>query len=114
MTVDDDDFDRKTSILQINPTLKTPAISANANPCVTVLNGKIAGKVFRLHGEMTIGRAPGVDIVLDEEGVSRKHAKMVVHEDRSVWLTDLGSTNGTFYRGERVSGCQLRDGDKMQ
>jgi len=52
---------------------------------------------------VNIGRAEYNDIVLPEESVSTQHAKLQRRE--GVWvLQDLGSTNGTFVDGEKLSG----------
>lgn len=45
-------------------------------------------------GECVIGRAPDCDLVLNHEEVSRRHAALEMQEG-SLWLTDLGSSNGT-------------------
>jgi DNA-binding winged helix-turn-helix (wHTH) protein len=67
---------------------------------------------FRLNeGTHVIGREPGVAIRLDAPSVSRRHAYL--HVTRvSASLEDLGSKNGTFLGGTRVSApAQLSDGD---
>ncbi len=67
-----------------------------------------------LTGDRRIGRdAAAVDIVLDHPAVSRVHAEVRVRSGQ-VWLRDLGSSNGTFVNGERISGRhQLKAGDKV-
>jgi hypothetical protein len=57
-----------------------------------------------------IGREPGSQIVPDSPLVSRRHAVLMERTD-GWWLQDLGSANGTFRAGERVSRCLLSDGD---
>ena len=52
---------------------------------------------------VNIGRADFNDVVISDPSVSTSHAKLQRRDD--VWiLTDLGSTNGTFVEGERLSG----------
>ncbi len=63
--------------------------------------------------ETTIGRAPECDVFLDDEGVSRHHAKIIRQEDALI-LMDLGSTNGTYNDGERIQVMTLADGSKVQ
>jgi len=58
----------------------------------------------------TIGRGLSNDIILEDTRVSRHHAQLR-YRARRFWITDLGSTNGTFVNGERVSETALRDGD---
>ena len=62
-------------------------------------------RVFLVQGDATtvIGRDPGCDIVLDDDRVSRRHARLT-GADQSWLLSDLGSTNGTL-----VSGRPARD-----
>ncbi len=59
-----------------------------------------------------IGRGAEADLVVDDAGVSRRHAE-VHSEGGRVWLVDLGSTNGTFVDGERVATGQLADGSRI-
>lgn len=60
--------------------------------------------------EISIGRDVACDVRLDNAGVSRNHAKLVV-DGETVEIVDLGSGNGTFVNGERVSrvGITARD-----
>jgi len=73
------------------------------------------GLVFRLlPGSLkTIGRAPGVDFVVDAALVSRVHCRLTLSADNQLLLEDLGSTNGTFVNGEKVSKATLNDGDTV-
>ena len=59
-----------------------------------------------------IGRAMDVDVVLDDPGVSRRHAEVHV-VDGKARVIDLGSTNGTFVDGERVHAGTLADGSTI-
>ncbi|GMA87031.1 hypothetical protein GCM10025868_22810 [Angustibacter aerolatus] len=57
-----------------------------------------------------IGRGEEADVVLDDPGVSRRHAEIRVTTDGphlTATLRDLGSTNGTFVDGERVRATDL-------
>jgi two-component system, cell cycle response regulator len=78
------------------------------------ISGRSIGQMFLLQGEETsIGRAPECGIFLDDEGVSRHHAK-IIRQDDTVVLMDLGSTNGTYCEGERIQVATLEDGVKVQ
>ena len=50
---------------------------------------------------------------LEDDGVSREHAKLVATEEGFVNLVDLGSTNGTFLNGGRVDVAVVREGDRI-
>jgi two-component system, cell cycle response regulator len=89
--------------------------SSEQSACLIVVAGKTSvGKMFKLDGEMIIGRAGSAQIVLDDEGVSRRHAKVSLLPDGRVQINDLGSTNGTYLRGKRIDAELLIDGDKVQ
>lgn len=63
---------------------------------------------------MTVGREPGADIILNENQVSRKHAQFLT-VGAETKVIDLGSTNGTFVNGERVTlERALAEGDEIQ
>jgi DNA-binding winged helix-turn-helix (wHTH) protein len=64
-------------------------------------------------GENVIGRVEDGVVWLDSPAVSRRHARIVVAEGRVV-LEDLGSKNGTFVHGQRISTpTPLSDGDEF-
>jgi DNA-binding winged helix-turn-helix (wHTH) protein len=64
--------------------------------------------------ESVLGRALDADIRFDVPGVSRRHARIVV-DGEHVALEDLGSQNGTYLRGERITGrATLADGDEVR
>ncbi|MEN0065030.1 MAG: FHA domain-containing protein [Myxococcota bacterium] len=61
----------------------------------------------------SIGRGPGNDLVVPDGMVSWEHLK-VWSERSTVWVSDAGSTNGTFVNGSRIRGTvQLNEGDKI-
>jgi DNA-binding winged helix-turn-helix (wHTH) protein len=65
-------------------------------------------------GENVIGRDPRCSVWVDASGVSRRHARVSVAAD-SFTLEDLGSRNGTFLRGGKVTTPQpLQDGDVIR
>lgn len=78
------------------------------------ISGKYQGGEFplRFDREMTIGRAADLDMVLVEDMVSRKHARIVTTAN-GVRLADLGSTNGTFVNGQRIDDVELKEGDRI-
>jgi pSer/pThr/pTyr-binding forkhead associated (FHA) protein len=73
-----------------------------------------AGAEYALGPELTVGRAAGCSIVLDEQYVSQVHTRIFVR-DGSVFAEDLGSTNGTWVNGSRAVGqMPARLGDRIQ
>ncbi len=76
------------------------------------LGEKQLGTFSLARGELTIGRNPGNDILIDNVGVSRRHAVIKASADRVV-VEDLGSANGTFVNGQKVASHELQDGDEI-
>lgn len=113
-----DDWDEEatgaTEISEIREKLASVG-SANAKPCVTVLTGTHAGKLFKLKtGHAVIGRAPNAEIHVEDDGISRAHCR-VRSEGKQVWVEDMGSRNGTFVNGARLQAPhELVEGDKIQ
>jgi diguanylate cyclase (GGDEF)-like protein len=80
--------------------------------CLVQYNGTNLGKRYVLDGtEMIIGRAPSADICINEQTVSKQHAKCYRVQD-DIEIEDLGSSNGTHINDKRISSRHvLRDGD---
>jgi pSer/pThr/pTyr-binding forkhead associated (FHA) protein len=78
------------------------------------ISGKYQGGEFPLKAEkhIVIGRSSELDMVLVEDMVSRKHAK-ISFSDGKITIEDLGSTNGTFVNGEKVKQARLKEGDRI-
>jgi len=74
-----------------------------------------AGFSFRLlPGTLkTMGRAPRADFVVDAALVSRVHCRFTLNRTNELELEDLGSTNGTFVNGRKVTKATLNDGDTL-
>ncbi len=81
---------------------KRPGPNKAAGPQLRGLTGAITGKIFALKETMSVGRVAGVDIVVDDDSVSRRHAEVIVN-GREVTLKDLGSANGTTVNGAPIS-----------
>ena len=72
------------------------------------------GKRFELDKEeLILGRGSDVDIIIDRDSVSRRHAK-IVRTGSAYAVIDLGSTNGTYVNDEPVHERTLRDGDLLK
>ena len=83
-------------------------------PKLTLLIGRKAMQVYDLDKEtILIGREDDADIVIDNPSVSRKHAQ--IKKEASGWVVqDLGSSNGTFLHGEKITAPQpVKEGDEI-
>ena len=70
-------------------------------------SGPTPGKTFPLEGDViTIGREADNGIIINDAEVSRKHTQFVFQGGKFI-LTDLGSTNGTFVNGQRLTGQHI-------
>ena len=74
-----------------------------------------AGLLFRmLPGTLkTVGRAARSDFVVDSALVSRVHCRLEASATDQLELEDLGSTNGTFVNGKKITKVTLNDGDMV-
>lgn len=78
-----------------------------------ILEGMERGKVFsQLETPITIGREVSNAVALNDESISRYHAKIQEDQGRVI-LTDLGSTNGTRVNGHPVQLKVLKPGDHV-
>ncbi|MDQ2782771.1 FhaA domain-containing protein [Lapillicoccus sp.] len=97
-----------------------PAASAPSRPAPSPVQRPwlvIDGERYPLIGAHTvIGRDELADIVLDDPGISRRHCEVRVTNDGPHLVTsirDLGSTNGTYVNGERITSTRLGEGDQI-
>jgi diguanylate cyclase (GGDEF)-like protein len=80
-----------------------------------MLVGLDAGRVFTLaRAETLIGRGREATILINESGVSRRHAVVRREDDDRYVLEDLGSANGIFVNEQRVERAELVNGDRVQ
>ncbi len=71
-------------------------------PLVMVDGGEYAGTQIEINGgRLSIGRAIDCDLILHDRDVSSHHAQIVLRE-KSYWLQDLGSTNGTKIDNRKI------------
>src|SRR5688500_5394728 len=83
-----------------------------------VISAKSPAAVGRMQkldrSEVTLGRSSEAHFQVEDDGISRKHAKVLQGPNGEYQLIDLGSTNGTFLNGNKVNVAKLKDGDKIQ
>jgi diguanylate cyclase (GGDEF)-like protein len=100
--------------------LRDVPISITKRPVLVILQGHSIGQTIKLENERTVvGRGSTADLVLRDEIASRQHAEVIrLGLDLNCveyYINDLGSTNGTFLNGAKVSSQQLlQDGDKIK
>jgi hypothetical protein len=80
---------------------------------LTIETGRRRGeKLAFASGEVVLGRSDECDLVLDETGISRRHARL--HLEGATWvLSDLGSANGTTVNGVRAESRPVVTGDRL-
>ncbi len=75
-------------------------------------SGPTPGKSYALSKtEVYVGRDISNDIVINDAEVSRKHVRLIMQAGQYV-IEDLGSTNGTFVSGQRISGPHILAADE--
>ncbi len=73
-----------------------------------------ARQIALSEGENILGRAPDASVWIDAPGVSRHHARILL-QGASAAVEDLGSKNGTYVSGRRITqALQLTDGDQIR
>jgi diguanylate cyclase (GGDEF)-like protein len=82
--------------------------------CVIVIYGPELGKRVPLGtAPFEIGRSSKNDLFLDQESISRQHAR-ITFDGTQYWIQDMKSTNGTYVNDEQVREQRLRDGDQIR
>ena len=72
------------------------------------------GQTYDLGEELTLGRAGGCQVTIDDTYVSQLHARLF-QKDGQFFLEDLGSTNGTYLNRKKVTApTAIRKGDRLQ
>lgn len=111
---DPERFGEITQVVHV-PVEEQAPTAAPLMATVTVLTGQNTGVVFELKaGVSDVGRGTDVDIPLTDAGLSRRHARIVTSPGNYT-LEDLGSTNGTFLNGLKVTDrVRMESGARIQ
>lgn len=99
----------------VRPTMdsQVPKASPSRTLALRFISGKYQGGEFPLGAqpEIIVGRSSELDMVLVEDMVSRRHARIACGDQ--IVIEDLGSTNGTFVNGEKIKKATLKEGDRV-
>jgi two-component system, cell cycle response regulator len=108
------DESEKTSITTFVKLGEEVAKARRVNAYLIVLQGSNVGSMYKIDGpEVLIGRASAAGLRIEDDGVSRKHAR-IVQKNGELFIEDLESANGTVVNGERIRSQPLQDGDKIR
>jgi two-component system cell cycle response regulator len=101
----------KTVVTVISKISERPTTNQS---CLVVIYGLDLGRKYNLEkSTIIIGRSSKCDIQVDQESVSRNHAKLI-NNGEEVMLCDMGSTNGTYINDELVQERSLNDGNLIK
>jgi diguanylate cyclase (GGDEF)-like protein len=108
-----DDTTSVTTPIDLKPFDKI--LQPAARPALVILTGRLIGKKYDLlKDENVIGRSGDCEIAVEEEDISRNHARLTVLHGR-VSVLDLGSTNGTYVNRKKAQGAVvLQNGDELR
>ncbi len=107
---DSSSSDEKTAVIQGDPeTIRKEVEKAKEQPaCLIMIRGKPQGhRYFLNQNEMVLGRDASADIVINDQSVSRKHAR-IFQQGAMMCVTDLGSSNGTLVNDRKVEPNETR------
>lgn len=88
--------------------------SRRARPYLMAIAGPRAGELFPIGNRVVLGRGRDATLRLPDERVSRRHAEVRRLSGGALLLRDLGSMNGTYVGGRRVTERLLRNGDRIE
>ncbi|WP_428635074.1 FHA domain-containing protein [Sedimenticola sp.] len=76
-------------------------------------SSQLASQFYPLKAITVVGRDPDCDIAIDNNMLSRCHARLVIDEHQ-LRVIDLNSANGTFVNGRRITEARARPGDELR
>jgi len=103
-----------TLIMKVADILSEP-LKPQSKACLIVVAGRNVGQILPLRkNKLVLGRAADCDLMIEDPGISRRHASLVCTPEDAAQIIDLDSTNGTYVNGKRILTQNLSDGDKIQ
>ncbi len=107
-------YDEDTTVVGEAVAPHRPRSRRGRRACLVVLAGPASGELFPLDGEQVLGRSEAATVRILDGQISRRHAR-IAERGGSLWIEDMGSTNGTFVNDEPVFAPRpLRDGDRVR
>ncbi|NIB44553.1 FHA domain-containing protein [Pseudomaricurvus alkylphenolicus] len=95
------------------PAAPKPQKAENTGWSLKANHAALANKVFNLGTDTTVGRSNDCDITLAAAHLSRRHAQLTV-KDGVLYVKDLGSANGTYVNGNKITESRVKRGDDLR
>jgi pSer/pThr/pTyr-binding forkhead associated (FHA) protein len=89
------------------PVREEPKFAANKSVSLFATGGPLKGTAFQITKAQTVIGRSDADIVVKDNKASRKHCALEVHGSTAL-LVDLGSANGTFVEGKKITSHELQ------
>ncbi|HEY5526317.1 MAG TPA: FHA domain-containing protein [Candidatus Anoxymicrobiaceae bacterium] len=81
---------------------------------IVITADRNVGARYMLGDDLRVGRAANSNVVIDDTYASQQHARIFANDD-TFFVEDLGSTNGTYVNGRKISyPLELRVGDRIK
>lgn len=95
--------------------VQRPRVGGSRTAYLVIIYGADLGRKIVLgSAALDIGRSSKNDLVIDDESVSRHHARIMRSRDSAYVVGDMGSTNGTYVNDRLVTERELNDGDQLK
>jgi len=111
---DQDDSEQRENTVIITEKVDISDRSTKYEPYLIQISGRETGQMYNLSGRtVRLGRDATCQVILEDPHISRLHAEIFTRNGNEIVIRDLGSTNGIFVNGKKVTEQTLLDGDKI-
>ncbi len=111
---DKDESETREKTVIITEKVDISERTSKYEPYLIQISGRETGQMYNLSGRtVRLGRDATCQIILEDPHVSRLHAEIFTRNGNEIVIRDLGSTNGIFVNGKKVTEQSLLDGDKI-